>query len=178
MKIKYLREISIEVFGSIISAILISLSFFLISDFLFEPPNLNGKWFIVTQTDESSLKRYIGMKLVYEIMLFQEKDNIYGTAEKISEIVGNKKNDYDHVERVKVDFKGTINRKYFSKDVLYLHWKEQGRRRETSSYFEIKRFDNNHMFGFFNSTAAESNGKSEWVRDIKQLKDLSILLPE
>ena len=86
-KKKYLKDLSIEVYGSMISAALIAISFFVFSDFFFEPPNLNGKWFTVIKTENSSLDRFVGMMLIYEIILFQDDDNLYGTAEKISEIV-------------------------------------------------------------------------------------------
>ena len=171
-KKKYLKDLSIEVYGSMISAALIAISFFVFSDFFFEPPNLNGKWFTVIKTENSSLDRFVGMMLIYEIILFQDDDNLYGTAEKISEIVDQKKYDYAPDKRVRIEFKGIIDRKYFTKDILYLHWSEEGRRRTTSSYFEITRFNDNYMFGIFNSTAAESNGKSEWVRDLSKLKEM------
>ena len=110
------------------------------------------------------------MRLKYEIILFQAGNSIYGTAEKTSEITTNGRHDYPHINRIRVKFRGTIERKYFSKDIIHLHWDEDGLKRTTSSYFEIKRFDDDYMFGRYNSTAAESNGISEWVRDLTQLK--------
>ena len=169
---KYYRDVSVDVLGAIISAVIIAVLFFITSDFVFKPPNLHGKWYAISITDQSEHTQYIGMKLVYEVIIFQEVNSLNGTAEKRSETIDGKEYFYEYANRVKSKLKGYIDRNYFSKDKLHIQWIEKGRKRESSSYFNITRFNDNYMYGTFSSTISSSNGRIEWVRDLNDAKEL------
>ena len=171
---RFLRDISVEVVGAIIGAFLISILFFTFSDFIFKAPNLNGKWYAITSTDITHHKPFQGMILIFEVIIHQKGENISGTAERIAEIVKGNRYDYDYEKRVRVEVDGSIDRNFLSKDKVNIHWLEHGNKRDSSAFFNILRFNDHYMFGEFNSTVANSQGKVEWVRDLSNLKKIKI----
>lgn len=170
---QFLREVSVQTMGSLFAALILSLLFFLWSDFIFSPPRLSGHWYMVTHVDETAYKRYQGMYTLYEITAVQKGDDFSGTAEMVGEVVqGESPHIYDFEKRVRADFVGSINRRYLSRDVIELHWIADGFKRKTSTAFTITRFDNAHMAGRFWCTSASSKGQSEWARTLAQLSIL------
>ena len=159
-----LDKVRSEVLGNVIAAIIISLLFFFVSDFVFSPPNLNGKWEMVLKINDTEYSKYEGLLLKYDVYLVQNGDQIEGSAEKIGEIKGGLLDMYSSPIRSEV--KGSITRKYFDKDILNIHIIEYGQNRTTSSYFKLIRFSDEYMVGSFSSSAANSKGESEWFRFI------------
>ena len=164
-----LDKVRSEVIGNVVAAIIISLLFFFISDFVFSPPNLNGKWEMVLKIDDTKYSKYEGLMLKYDVYLVQNGDQIEGTAEKIGEIKDGEINKYSSPIRSEV--KGSITKKYFDKDILNIHILEYGQNRTTSSYFKLTRFSDEYMAGSFTSSAAKSEGNSEWFRLIDNYND-------
>lgn len=169
-----LKKIKNELVANILAAFIISFVFFLISDFVFSPPNLNGKWEMILKINDSEYFNYKGILLKYNIYLIQKEDEIIGTAEKLGEY----KNDkfFKYKTPIRSEINGSITRNYFKNDILNIHFVEHGQKRLTSSYFELTRFDDSYMSGRFSSSAAKSNGKSEWRRLFENIHGVNLNL--
>jgi hypothetical protein len=162
------NKIKSELIANILAACVISFIFFIISDFLFSPPNLNGKWEMVLKINDSDYSDYKGIMLKYDIYLLQNGDDIVGTAEKLGEF--NNDEYIKYTIPIRSEIKGSITRKYFKNDILNIHFIEHGERRLTSSYFKLTRFNDSYMMGNFSSSAARSIGASKWLRSIENVK--------
>jgi hypothetical protein len=162
----YIRDISVQVASSLVGAVVVAVVFFLFSDFVFKPPNLNGKWLVATAVERTAYTSYEGMIVLFEIVLYQEGDRVSGTAEKLAEFANGSMRVYEPAKRTRAEIAGAIDRNYLTKDRLNIHWVEHGDERVSSTFFEILRFDDSHMVGTFDSTAARSSGTAEWGRSI------------
>lgn len=166
---KAIRDILINTAGSVIGGLILALLFLAASDFAFKPPDLNGRWRIAMVTDRSSYTNYIGMVVLFEVMLHQNGNQLEGTAEKVAEISRGDLHVYDYSKRVRIELAGSIDRNYLSRDTINLHWMERGRIRESSSFLHITRFNDSYMRGSFESTISNGSGRSEWARDVSRL---------
>ena len=62
-----LTKLKTEVVADVIAAFIISFIFLIISDFVFSPPNLNGKWEMVLKIKDSNYSSYKGLLLKYDV---------------------------------------------------------------------------------------------------------------
>lgn len=164
----YLRDISINMIGSILGGLFLAILFFMSSDFLFKPPDLNGRWVMATTSNQTMHDAYSGLTVFYEVILHQDGNRLSGTAEKVGENNKGVPLVYDYDKRVRVDIAGAIDRNYLARDNVNIHWTEHGRRRDSTAFFKITRFDDSYMIGNCASTVAHSYGLSEWVRSASQ----------
>ncbi len=169
-KNEYFKQMYYDIAASIIAGFLISFLYFIFSDYVFVMPNLNGKWMLEVEVEDASLKRYKGMKLYYEVMLIQKGYEISGTGEKYMEVLGNDTTKYLFKNRVQVQIDGYLDENYLSKDKLTIHALEAGRIRNTSTFFNLIKFDENLMTGDYQSTAAKQTGTATWTRAIDYQK--------
>lgn len=159
--------------GSILGGLFLAVLFFISSDFLFKPPDLNGRWIMATTSNQTIHDSYNGLTVFYEVILQQDGNKLSGTAEKVGECNKGVPFIYDYDKRVRVDIAGAIDRNYLTKDKVNIHWMEHGRKRDSSSFFKITRFDDSYMTGDCASTVAHSFGLSEWVRFARQFTIVS-----
>lgn len=174
---KFKRGLTVEILGGVISAIIIAVLFFIFSDFVFAPPNINGKWYVVTQIENTSYKPFEKLITVHEVYVYQDKEALKGRGEKvkaISKLSGIEL--YRASERIHSEVSGAIDRNFIKKDVLHIHLIENGKKRISNAYYHLTRFDDSYMTGVFESSVANSSGVTEWVRDLNNLR--SIKLPE
>ncbi len=169
----YLRDLSVEIVGSIIGGAILALVFFICSDFVFKSPDLNGRWLMAKTVTETQHDSYKDLIVLYEVVLRQDGLRLSGTAEKVAEIHNGNLFKYDYEKRVRVELEGAIDRNYLSKDRVNIHWVEHGRKRDSSSLLQISRFNDEYMKGRYSSTVARSSGESEWARSPDLLTAIS-----
>jgi hypothetical protein len=165
---KYIRDVSIEMLGSIFGALILSLLFFVVSDFFFKPPNLNGRWRVGTLTESTKHNPFRDLIVFYDVILHQDGNHLEGTAEMVGELASGKPLVYDYAKRAQVKFSGSIDRNYLKKDKVNIHWFMHGEKRDSSTFFDIVRFNDHYMQGTFVSTIAANSGRTEWVRNFTQ----------
>lgn len=168
-KNKYLVQVLYDVLGAILSGVILSFMFFIFSDFISTTPNLNGKWRVELQTEKTSYSKYKDLKVYYDIILFQKGYEIYGTGEKVMELLpGQDTLKYNGKVRTRVELQGYLDKNYLSKDKLIIHSTEEGRQRESSSFYDLIKFDDHNMSGNFQSTVANSSGVTKWIRLVNE----------
>jgi cytoskeletal protein RodZ len=115
-------------------------------------PDVTGSWRLATHVESSSLARFEGLKLGYEVQLEQEGDRVRGSGRKISENgegIGAR-------AQTPVTVNGTIDG-----DRLTLNFVERGTRRPTQGKFVLLVDDSGTLRGRFSSNAARSSGRVE-----------------
>lgn len=168
---KFKRGLTVEILGGIISAIVIAILFFIFSDFVFAPPNINGKWYVVTQIESTNYKPFEKLITIHEVYVYQDKEALQGRGEKVKAISKRSGTEsYRASERIHSEVSGAIDRNFIKKDVLHVHLIEDGAKRVSNAYFKLTRFDDSYMIGEFESSVANSTGTTEWVRNLGQLR--------
>ncbi len=115
-------------------------------------PDVTGSWSLATQIESSSLTRFEGLKLGYEMQLEQDGDRVTGTGRKVTE----NGNGIGPRAQTPVTVTGTI-----AGDRLTLTFVERGTRRPTQGKFVLMMDDAGTMRGRFSSNAAQSSGRVE-----------------
>ena len=114
--------------------------------------DLTGAWTVATQIESSSLARYEGLQLGYEMRLTQRGDRVTGVGRKVTENgagIGRR-------AQTAVTVTGSIRG-----DRLLLNFVEKGTRRSTQGRFELLIDQSGTLRGSFSSTAARSSGRVE-----------------
>lgn len=162
---RYLVQVLYDILATILGGIILSFLFFIFSDFIFTTPNLNGKWRVELHIAKTEYSKFRDLKLYYDVILFQKGDEIYGTGEKIMEIEGGEDTlKYIGKYRNRIEVQGYLDKNYLTKDKLIIHSIEEGRIRESSTFHDLIKFDENYMSGNFVTTVANSSGTTEWKR--------------
>lgn len=164
MKQELKIEFTLDILATIIGGVLLSIMFFIFSDFIHKTPNLSGRWYFVNETQSTSYSKFKGLKVYYTVLLMQEGNKIYGTGEKIKDELNGNINKYTGKTRVHIEVSGYLKNNFLTKDTLNIHYTEKGKSRPSSTLHNLIRFDNKLMGGKFYSTIADSEGKVSWTR--------------
>lgn len=165
-----------NVWEAVLAAIIIAIVFFWIRERIFGIPDLSGKWYLKSKTDETVYKPFESMELQHYLFLRLEGNNIRGAAEKVYEnsSYGMRKTYSRHVlkyvgeHRRRAKIEGSIQKNIFGSDILTLHATEYGEKRLSTIYcrFELKKycliFSNSKVTQFegdFYSMVADQKGK-------------------
>lgn len=168
-----LSQISLmHILETIIAALSISIILFIYKEWVFPLPNLNGEWEFEEITNETKYKPYNNIKIRYKAIIWNQTDNIFGTAEKISEETHDgKKREYNGAHRSRVEIRGSIQKNYLSRNRLHLHLLQKGQERESTTFHELiiyKKFELFYntptMAGDFFTTAADCRGNVSWKK--------------
>jgi len=159
-----MSDISKSVVGSILSAILIAISFSLWNDYIYKRDELSGFWHVTIETTKSSNGNYIGLKTYYNFVAGQNGSSLRGTGEKISEDSVNGIIEYDTDKRTHLNFDGALTYRVFSSNTVDMIYKEEGRRRPSSSILNLVVESNDRLTGTFISTISKSSGKVVFTR--------------
>ena len=118
------------------------------------PPSadVTGSWRVATHVESSSLARYEGLKLGYEMQLEQQGDRIRGRGRKITENGAGVRAG----AQTPLTVTGTIDG-----DRLTLNFVEKGTRRPTQGKFVLLVDNSGILRGRFSSSAARSSGRVE-----------------
>lgn len=148
----------IQVASTIVGGIFLTFLFFLAKEKIFSLPALNGLWTLELTTLSSSYNPYIQMKLTFLLLLTQEDNSIFGTGEKIREVTQESEKHYEGKNRIQIEIKGYITKRYFSRDEIVIRVEEAGEVRKSSSVYSLKVISKNKLSGTFVSTIANSSG--------------------
>ena len=78
-----IREFLFDICSTVVGGIILSVLFFIFSDYVFTIPNLKGEWVFVNKTEKTNYQKFKGMEVHYKVILIQEGEKIVGTGEKI-----------------------------------------------------------------------------------------------
>lgn len=155
----------IQFISNLASGVVIAAIFFLLSDYIFRVPILNGSWTFTTQTEKTSYNNYKAMLLTYTVLLWQNGKTISGSGEKISENANGNIRNYTGSNRSQIKISGYITKNYLTKDRIIIHYEESSESR-ISSTIHLLTLEKDQLSGNFISTIAESEGKVTWTKNI------------
>lgn len=153
-----------NIFATVIGGLLLALIFFSLKEYFFSLPKLNGNWVFEIITVHSDYNPYKDMLLRYHVLLWQEGNQIKGTGEKIYEKTSEQEKEYVGDKRSRIEISGYLTKKYFSKDLIVIHYEEENEVRKSSTIHNLTIKDTNQMNGSFVSTIANQQGTTTWTR--------------
>jgi len=160
-----IKELAISVVGTVIGGLLLAFIFIVFSHFsFFKLPALSGLWRFQSETCETSYNTYKGMKLTFLVLMWQEGNAIHGSGEKVQEDLKGAIKTFTGEDRSRIEIRGYVTKRYFTKSEVVLHFNEQGEKRPSSTMHALRVCDNETMEGTYASTAADSSGKVRWTR--------------
>lgn len=157
IKDPYLINLIINVASTVIGGVFLAFIFFLMKEKVWNYYNIVGKWHLEFITKSSSYNDYVNMVLVYDLFLWREGNQIFGTSEKSYEKSVNRDEKLVGKKRTRGNVTGVYEKKYLSADILNLHIHEFGTLRESSYLIQLK-VKKNNISGNFDSFIAEQKG--------------------
>ena len=161
-----LASVGNQVVGAVLTTVALSLGFMVFNDYVAPAPDLAGRWKFTIVYEDTVLARYRGLEVTYQALLMQEGLDLSGTGEKLSDRgpAPMEPVDYTDDRRTNIELAGHVARSYFSPDGVVIHYREAGRRRDSSTLHRIRYFDARTMCGCFLSTVADTRGLVWWER--------------
>lgn len=156
-----------ELTATICGGIVLAAFFFLLKEQVFSLPSISGVWECKQITAKSASKAYVGMTVVYHIVLLQEKEKILGDGEKDHEDGPNGVRSYSGKDRIHIDIKGRVEKFITKSDRIRIRWTEHGERRISSTIHDLRLSGSKkqgNLYGKFYSTAGKSGGTAIWRR--------------
>lgn len=144
--------------ATILGGIVLAVLFFFSREKLLPLPALAGRWYMEQLTVTSAYSPYLEMILRYILILYQEGNTVHGTAEKIYERSSTGEREFVGEKRTRAIVSGHVEKKYFSRDKLYLHVVEDGHGRESTHFYELTVNRRSPMDGTFESMVADQRG--------------------
>lgn len=151
-------------YGSFLAAMLGAIILFFIKEFFNPSKKINGEFYVLLATKESSWNPYKGMVVERQIILFSDGHEVKGSCEKTREKAKGKGiHEYRAADRVRGEVNGFIERNYMRSSRLHLHIVEDNpESRKSTSYATANLgwgfFKLNAYEGTFYSTAGDSAG--------------------
>lgn len=149
--------------SDLIVGILLVFIFFLYKEKISPIMDISGVWYSRTNTLKTVNNPFKNMILGYKIFVLQEGQKLEGTIEKIYENSTTGEREYIGEKRTRAYFKGYVERNFLGKNKIQIHVIENGKNRESSSYYVLYNECNNLKGDFF-STAGDSEGTTIWQR--------------
>jgi hypothetical protein len=130
-------KILVDAFSAFLGGGALTFLLFWSGERLFPRPEMNGRWFVETTTDESAYKPFDGMRLKHEVFIWQEGSVIRGTSEQIfeSSIQGNRQN--EGAFRVRGEISGYANRSITLPNRVRIHLVTFGEKRTSTAYYSL-----------------------------------------
>jgi hypothetical protein len=166
-----------DVCAALLSGVLLTLVFFCIREWWHPLPSITGRWYCETHFTSSTLTKFIGLRLKYEITILQQGPELTGATEKIFEDSSTESFEYRNVNRVHGKLSGYIDRYYLRPNRVTFSLSEYGRKRESSAVFDLTVKDRTTLVGTFQSTAGSTSGTAIWSKD-QHSNDFSELVRE
>lgn len=152
-----------QIVGALLTTGALSLTYMIFNDYISPPPDLSGSWKFTVRYEDTTLPRYVGMQVTYQVLLIQEGLNLAGSGEKLSERGPNiDGRDYRGDTRSNIQISGTIKRNFFSSDQLTLHYNEMGSRPSSTVHQMVQCSEGEMLCGCFRSTIADTTGSVWW----------------
>jgi hypothetical protein len=161
-----LSAVGVRVVGAVLTTVALSVGYMIFNDYVAPPPDLAGRWKFTVVYEDTALARFEGLEVTYQALLIQEGLNLSGAGEKLSDRGPDPMEPVDYTDdrRSNIELVGNIARSYFSPDRLVVHYREAGRRRQSSTLHQLEYFDAKTMCGCFQSTVADTDGSVWWAR--------------
>ncbi len=154
---QFRRDLNINLMGSLLAGILLTLILFALNEYVFKI-NLSGEWEVEEIIHETTHLPYKDFKIFYTFHMLQKGSEIIGTGEKIRQVENEKTTTvFETDKRTRVEFEGYIEKGYLTETKIYFLIHDFGRRRETSTTYELT-FNEKSLTGIFKSTAANAKG--------------------
>jgi hypothetical protein len=148
-----------NIVGALVSAVLIALIFGVWNDYFYKKDRIGGYWEAEFETLKSSYRDYEGMETYYELLIAQNGPVISGVGEKVREDSVNGNIEYDTDKRNHIEFDGSITYRVYQRNRVDIVFKENGRRRKSSTVLNLTIDSEIKMTGTFISSVASSKGK-------------------
>jgi hypothetical protein len=156
-----------DILAAVIGGAILTYIFFIMGEKVFKSIDLNGSWAYEQETTISGYNPYKGMTVRFLALLAHDGNTIYGSAEKVYEKTSDGKEiEYIGKNRTLVKITGHIEKRYLSKDRIFIHITEFGQERESSTFHILneQKTDKNALDGRFSSTIANQQGFVKWTR--------------
>lgn len=150
--------------STVAGGLILAIALFIIREKIYPLPAIAGRWYFEMHTNQSSYNKYEGMSLKYEAILCPKGNVVQGTAEKFYEVSSTGKREYTGKDRTRSTISGYIEKNYFSKDRLFLHFVEKGSRESTYCH-DLVCTSKKIMKGSFVSMVAKQSGAVIWRKD-------------
>ena len=84
--------------------------------------------------------------MYFDVVIHQSDLDIIGTGEKVAEKPTEGKHyEYERINRVQIELSGNIRNNFLKNVQVFIHWIEHGRKRDSSSYLDLKVIDDKTM---------------------------------
>lgn len=135
--------------------------------------------FSVPHTKTLLYSKFEGLQVTYQVLLIQEGLRLSGIGEKLSDR-GSKQiaKDYVGVDRPRIHITGNVTHNYFSRDLVVIHYKEDGELPESSTVHRLVHFGRETMSGHFWTTIANTTGPVLWQRSASVIDYEPVVPPE
>jgi len=153
--------------ATFIGGIALTVLFFILKERLFAIPTVAGVWESQLTVESTAYRPFNGMQLWYRLILLQSGNQITGTGEKDREISQTVHKRYEGKSRIVTKVYGSIEKRILGSDRIHIFWEENGQRRSTGTFFELRVSGDKHkgnLCGKYYSTAGECLGLSHWQR--------------
>ena len=151
-----------DLLATVVGGVVLAVLFFLAKERFFPLQKLTGRWYLEQTTQTTAYTPYSGMILRYVVMLWREGSKVEGSAEKIYENSSTGEHTFSGENRTRATVIGYVEKKYFGKDIIYLHVVENGHGRESTTFYEITADRVDTFHGNFSSMVADQNGTVKW----------------
>lgn len=161
-----MHEILINVIGTIIGGLILTLILFLLNEYAFPKMNITGEWKTITIIEKTSYNPFKNLIVEYKIHLIQKGYELSGSGEKIKDIKPDgTQTVFIREKRVLIDIDGYFERQFFGRSKIYLNINEEGRKRETRATYILTVYSNKILEGTFISTAGDAQGKVKMSKE-------------
>lgn len=154
-----------DVVATIVGGSILAFLFFLLRERIFKFVDLDGSWVYEQKTITTAYNPYKGMTVRYIALLARDGNRLHGSAEKVCDITSDgKEREYVGEHRSLAVISGYIEKRYFSKDRISIHFTEEGERRSSSTFHVLECINLDQLEGRFTSTIANQIGTAKWSR--------------
>src|SRR5260221_14751110 len=102
-------DLLIDIFGTIIGGLLLTLSLFLLNEYAFRKKNLTGEWTTTVKIHKTSYKPFENLTVEYKIHLMQKGYELSGSGEKIKDIkLGGETTGFIREKKIVIDVNGYL----------------------------------------------------------------------
>lgn len=151
-----------DVFRGVVSTLVAAGLIVGMKECFYDNTNINGRWGIETTVENSNYKKYKDLKLEYNFLLNQNGTTISGTGERVAEIT-TKKKVYAPKNRSNITINGSIEKRFFGTDIIYVFFNENYGARPTSTMLKFY-YNDKDMKGEYSSTIADQSGSVTLTR--------------
>jgi hypothetical protein len=167
IKLLWSRDLLLNVIGTVIGGIILSVLGFLYADLIYPMPSLTGGW-KMTQTTKHGPKDVVkGVTVFSNLQLFQQGCQITGSGNLIRHLDPGQKDTilYSTEKKIRLDATGYLTQNLLSHptaDFSITQYNDSG---SATFTLILTAIDHNHLVGFFSNDADSTKGTDTLERD-------------